>query len=464
MEVEIVAHAGENERGFWKSCPQCTAKQYYKTKKDRNRAAKDNNGCKLCARAKIGQAKMGKRALADGDFFRVCPGLEGRTCGRKIFFRSAQACKVAADKKVVCRACVAIKQTVPEPEEGWVRTCPGFGDLKCNTEMVYLHKKSKDGAAKRQRLCQSCGQLKRDELKTILEAIKPMTERQLDREIEAAIANRDPNFDVGERKWFRICHGIEEIACGKTLFYAGSESCHNAMKKNSICRSCTQQKYWAANRIPEPEGGYFKFCPGSSDRPCEKKQVYSGKGALITAIKANSKCIYCTAFINASARGDISGENNPNYGKNRYDGWVEKYGLEKANELSAEVKRNQSIKSSGANNPNYGKQAAAGAGNGWSGYYGSFYFRSLGELCQIIKMKGVGQTWVSGESIRISYLDHNKVEHTYSPDFITETEVIKCKPAKLHNTLKVQAKATAGKLWAENNGRIYVLVDPGRPA
>ena len=41
---------------------------------------------------------------------------------------------------------------------------------------------------------------------------------------------------------------------------------------------------------------------------------------------------------------------------------------------------------SGEQNPMFGKQTPTGAGNGWSGWYKDWYFRSLGELSYVVNV------------------------------------------------------------------------------
>ena len=61
------------------------------------------------------------------------------------------------------------------------------------------------------------------------------------------------------------------------------------------------------------------------------------------------------------------------------------YGQEKAKV----IKEKFSLRMRGKNNHMYGKPSPNGSGNGWSGHYGSFYFRSLLELSFLIVEKSI---------------------------------------------------------------------------
>ncbi len=124
----------------------------------------------------------------------------------------------------------------------------------------------------------------------------------------------------------------------------------------------------------------------------------------------------------------------------------------------AEAKAKQSAHSSGSGNPMYGKPSPQGAGNGWKGWYKGHYFRSLREVCFMIRMDEEGREWRTGETLSIRYLD-NGTERTYRPDFIVGTDVYEIKPLRLQKTPSVQAKATAGEQYCKEHGMTYHLID-----
>ena len=132
--------------------------------------------------------------------------------------------------------------------------------------------------------------------------------------------------------------------------------------------------------------------------------------------------------------------NKSNKGKT----FEEIYGKEKA----AELKEKLSERFSGENNPMFGKPSPKGSGNGWSGWYKNFYFRSLLELSFLIREQ---RELKSAESIKIPYIDFDGTARTYHPDFICENTLIEIKPKKLLGTATNKLKFEAGKKFCENN-------------
>jgi hypothetical protein len=156
------------------------------------------------------------------------------------------------------------------------------------------------------------------------------------------------------------------------------------------------------------------------------------------------------------------GKNNPMYGKNFYDIWVKKYGKEEADNRMKEFNKKQSLRTSGKNNPMYGRPSPQGSGNGWSGWYKGWYFRSLKELSymiNVIEKKNI--KWKSAEKdINIKYINYNGKERTYHPDFLLEDKVlIEIKPRKLMETPANKLKKEAALKYCEENNIEYRMVD-----
>lgn len=170
--------------------------------------------------------------------------------------------------------------------------------------------------------------------------------------------------------------------------------------------------------------------------------------------------------IRVSLSGKTSGTNNGMYGKNFFDIWVEKYGKEVADEKLVELRRKQSLASSGENNPMYGKTSPKGSGNGWSGWYKGWFFRSLHELTFMINViERFGFEWKSAETnqYKIGYIDYKGTNRNYFPDFILNDKyLVECKPRKLWESKTVLDKKNAALEFCKNNGLIYKMVDVGK--
>jgi hypothetical protein len=154
------------------------------------------------------------------------------------------------------------------------------------------------------------------------------------------------------------------------------------------------------------------------------------------------------------------------HGKPNYDGWVYKFGKEVADEKLKSVKAKLSILNSGSGNPMFGKPSPKGSGNGWSGWYKGWYFRSLRELTYMIKIiERFNLKWVSGESkkYKISYQDFKGSDRNYFPDFIINGKyIVECKPKKLWTSDNVIRKKNAAIEYCLTNDLTYKMVDIGK--
>lgn len=166
-----------------------------------------------------------------------------------------------------------------------------------------------------------------------------------------------------------------------------------------------------------------------------------------------------------------SGKNNANFGgihshgfgnkeqKDKFKGktFEEIYGIEKAIKL----KKQRSFYSSGERNPMYGKPSPQGSGNGWSGWYKNWFFRSLKELTYMIYViERFNLKWKNGEQkkYKIDYVDWKGNNRTYHPDFLLEEKyLVEIKPKKLWNSDTVKRKQEAAKKWCDENGLTYKL-------
>ena len=158
-----------------------------------------------------------------------------------------------------------------------------------------------------------------------------------------------------------------------------------------------------------------------------------------------------------------TGSKNPMYGRCNYQVWIEKYGKERADQLDKDFRKKQSILNSGENNNMYGKPSPHGAGNGWSGWYKGWYFRSLKELSYLINVIEKNKwKWVSAETndLKIPYTDWKGNRRTYRADFLVEGKyLIEVKPTKLKSSVSVQTKSTAAKKFCKSRGLEYKIED-----
>jgi hypothetical protein len=111
----------------------------------------------------------------------------------------------------------------------------------------------------------------------------------------------------------------------------------------------------------------------------------------------------------------------------------------------------------------FGKPAPQGSGNGWSGWYKNWFFRSLRELSYMIKViEKDNLNWKTPDkTFKISYIDYNGKNRTYFPDFIiNETKIVEIKPIKLQKSPKVIAKQKAAEIFCCENSLTYEMIDP----
>ena len=266
-------------------------------------------------------------------------------------------------------------------------------------------------------------------------------------------------------------------SCGNNIEYLNINTYKIAVKNNSICRSCSakirSKKYpsVAFNKIVE------------EIKSGERQNAFLGKkhsDSTIQKLKKVDRSYTKEEDFRKKISDSTSGKKNPMYGKNLYDTWVDKYGIEIADIKLSEMKKKISDRTAGKNNPMYGKIPPIGAGNGWSGWYNGWYFRSILELSYMINViERFNLKWETGENSKyeIKYTDSKSVERTYRPDFmICNKYLIEIKPKKLRDLDDVKLKEIAAKEFCILNsftykitscsvigdGEIYKLVESGK--
>jgi hypothetical protein len=239
--------------------------------------------------------------------------------------------------------------------------------------------------------------------------------------------------------------------CNCELTYKSVNGYKNALKNGSICGKCASSG----------ENNSMYGMTGSTNPFFGKKHTVEVKELLS---KVNSGKIH-TEETKVKMSLSFSGEKNGMFGKTFYGIWVDKFGVEEANKKLTEYKIKQSNNNSGEKNKMYGKPSPNGSGNGWSGWYKGWFFRSLRELTFMIKViERFKFEWVSGEANawKIKYQDYLGCERNYFPDFILNGKyVIESKPKKLWNSDSVVRKKMSAVTFCESLGIKYKLMDVG---
>ena len=261
-----------------------------------------------------------------------------------------------------------------------------------------------------------------------------------------------------EKKHFRKCP-----KCEKELGHTNKKNRNYAEKNKILCLSCSQKK---AHKRPE-------VILKNKKRGKLLSKMYSGKGNPFYGkehseetkdkLRKIDKSYTKTIKFKKKMSKVTSGRKNPMYGKTIYDIWVKKYGKEIANKKEEDLNKKKSINASGKNNPMYGKSSPQGSGNGWSGWYKKWFFRSLRELSYMIKeIESKNKQWRTAETkdLRIKYIDYKGDERTYLADFLVEEkDLIEVKPKKLKKSLTVRLKSKAARKFCKEKGLTYKIKD-----
>ncbi|MCD6436496.1 MAG: hypothetical protein J7L15_08995, partial [Clostridiales bacterium] len=235
-----------------------------------------------------------------------------------------------------------------------------------------------------------------------------------------------------EKKYCRKCP-----LCRKKLGYTNKKNRNFAEKKGILCVSCSQKE---AHKRPEVILKHKKRALLLSEKYIGKGNPFYGRKhseATKDKIRKVDKSYTQTKkFRKKSARHGIR---NGMYGKTFYDVWLEKYGKIEADKKMEQLKKKRSLNASGKNNSMYGKPSPQGSGNGWSGWYKGWFFRSLKELSYVIKeIESKNKKWRTAETkdLIIKYIDYKNDERTYRADFLVEEKyLIEVKPSNFESAL-----------------------------
>jgi hypothetical protein len=237
-------------------------------------------------------------------------------------------------------------------------------------------------------------------------------------------------------------------------------------KEKNFCRSCPECKkeIWYKTEITLKRASIKKALCNFCSRKGEKNYFFgkTHKPETIEKFK-NKDCSYMkdASYKEAYYNSLINRKTNK---KPIYQCWLEKYGQEEADIKMGQYRAKQSFNNSGSKNSMFGKPSPNGSGNGWSGWYKGWRFRSLLEVAFMINyIEKNNLKWESGEKKKfmIKYFDADGTPRNYYPDFYLpdKRQLIECKPIKLFNTVTVKQKKEAAEKFCSENELEYNLTD-----
>jgi len=232
--------------------------------------------------------------------------------------------------------------------------------------------------------------------------------------------------------------------CQKELKYKSRSSFWLANKNNSKCKSC------ALTGVNNPMFGKPSSFLGHHHTEANKELFR--KNATGKILSPEAKAIAIKNGIGKLVHGDI------------FKYWLDRYGKDEADKRMAICKAKHSKNNSGSGNPMFGKPSPQGSGNGWSGWYKGWYFRSLRELKYVLELDKLGIQWSTGErqKLKVPYIDPLGHQRTYFPDFIIGNKIVEIKPERLWSTPLITAKSTAARAFFAERGMVYEIIDPGK--
>ena len=248
--------------------------------------------------------------------------------------------------------------------------------------------------------------------------------------------------------------------CGAVIPLKRLQDYKIASHWNRLCKKCKKQKQSKKiEKICKCGNHFFGtkkqiYCPDCLHKLASKHFKRDGNGGIIQKRTQEER-------IEQIRHGIIK---NPMYGRSVYSVWLEKYGKEEADRRNKEMQRKKSEKSSGKNNPMYGKPAPKGSGNGISGWYKGWYFRSLRELSYMVNViEKEGHEWRSLDNtpdFRIKYLDKDGHERSYCPDFLIDNKiVVEIKPERLQQLDLVVRKQNAAIMYCKTRNLVHIITD-----
>lgn len=239
----------------------------------------------------------------------------------------------------------------------------------------------------------------------------------------------------------------------------GKERKLKSVPKTGLCRSCAAKL--ACKMYPNRGWNVVNEEVRNGKRNngfLGKKHSKSTKEKLKKTDRSYTKTLDFKQKISDSTKGN----KNPMYGKKFYDIWVDKYGVYIANEKEEKRREKLSKRLSGKNNPMYGKPSPQGSGNGWSGWYKGWFFRSIYELSyMVLVIERFNIEWDSAENQNLSIkYELDGKDKTYQADFIIAKKyLVEIKPTKLKNTKINSLKRIAAQKFCECKGLKYKMTN-----
>jgi hypothetical protein len=256
--------------------------------------------------------------------------------------------------------------------------------------------------------------------------------------------------------------------CSKVIDYGTIYAMRNAERDNRKCKSCALSEHSNKDEVKRQRSENMKGSKNPMYGKVGDANPFYGKSHTEAAIsrmkevRNNNSELYKSEEFRKKMSEVTIGKNNGMYGKSVYERWVELYGTDVANDKLFDMKEKISVKTSGENNPMYGKPAPTGSGNGWSGWYKGWYFRSILELSYMINIiERFNIPWVSAETNKyaIPYIWEG-VKKTYFADFILDNRyMVELKPTSLQKTKQNIAKFEHAEEFCKDKSLIYKVTD-----
>lgn len=345
------------------------------------------------------------------------------------------------------------------------RSCPN-----CNCDLFYTNVKNRNQAEKNNLMCKGCSFLlkKIKTLKNTGRFEKRVFDKNQSEYIISQIKNpkeikrfvdevKQKKKDALElikitKKWFRNCP-----ACNKEIEYSIKVNRDLAEKNKSECLECCAKK---RSQRMLGENNHFFGKHHNEDSKKKIKQSQNNSEKYKKFIKKVRSQEHREMLSNL-----VSGDKNPRFKKGSlYDIWAKKYGEEEAKRKNDEYIKKISLASIGKNNNMYGKPSPKGSGNGWSGWYKKWFFRSIHELSYMINViEKNNLKWESAEKKKymIEYNDYEGKKRNYFSDFIIEeNRMIEIKPERLKKSKNVILKCKAAEIFCKKNGYKFEIVTP----